>query len=151
MEAGMDTGHHSAHHKHHREHHKHDRQHHGGLGTWLKGFLIGAAAGTAASILMAPQSGRQTRELVRYKATQLRQLAEQTADEARQKVETLKDDARLQAQNLAQSGREMLDQQKERVSRVAHAVKDTWEDGGRSPEETDGERDAAAEQAQARM
>ena len=94
------------------------------------GFVVGGLAGLGVSLLMAPQSGRETRELVRYKATQLRQAAEQTAQETKEKVEQLSDEAKTQVDTMRQKGMEYVEEQKQRVNRVASAVteaaKESW-------------------------
>lgn len=117
------------------EEHIHDQdehRHHGSVRSWVSGFVIGGLAGLAASLLMAPQSGRETRELVRYKATQLRQAAEQTAQETKERVEQISDEAKTQVDTLRQKGLEYVDETKNRVTRVANAVtqaaKESWED-----------------------
>lgn len=114
--------------------HDHAEHHRGGnFGSWVAGFVVGGLAGLAASLLMAPQSGRETRELVRYKATQLRQAAEQTAQETKEKVGQLSDEAKTQVDTLRQKGMEYVDETKSRVNRVATAVtqaaKESWEEG----------------------
>lgn len=120
------------HDEHTHEHDAHDEHaHHGSTRSWLTGFVIGSLAGLAASLLIAPQSGRETRELVRYKATQLRQAAEQTAQETKERVEQLSDEAKTQVDTLRQKGMEYMDDTKNRVNRVATAVtqaaKESWE------------------------
>jgi|GEM_PF-210799 len=111
------------------EEHEHNH-HHGSARSWLAGFVIGGLAGLAASLLIAPQSGRETRELVRYKATQLRQAAEQTAHETKERVEQLSDEAKAQVDTMRQKGMDYVEEQKHRVNRVATAVteaaKESW-------------------------
>jgi gas vesicle protein len=131
----MKSEHHKAHHEHHEAHHEFESKHMGGGGRWLKGLLIGAAVGIGASLLIAPQSGKQTRELLRYKGVQLRQLAEQKAGETREKAEQLSSDARLQVQTLRQRSREYVDEQKNRVTRVASAVSQAAKENWRSLDE----------------
>lgn len=125
----MDEEHHKAHHKHHEEHHEHQRERRGSR--WLTGFMFGGLAGLTVSLLIAPQSGRQTRELLRYKAVQLRQLAEQTVTDTREKVNELSEEARMQAMTFRQRGEEFVEEQKQRVTRTATAVKqaatETWQ------------------------
>jgi gas vesicle protein len=86
----------------------------------------------AASLLVAPQSGKQTREMLRYQATQLRMTAEQKAEEARERAAQLKDEARDQVRTATQRGKDYVEEQKDRVTRVAQAVtetaKQTWQE-----------------------
>jgi gas vesicle protein len=126
----MDKKHHKTHHEHHEMHHEHDKKHHGGRSIfgWMRGFLIGGTAGILLSLVVAPQSGRETRDLLRYKSLQLKHAAEKTAADAREKADHLTQDARLQVQTLQQRGREYVDEQRERVSRVVGAVKGTLQD-----------------------
>ncbi len=117
----------------HDEEHDHEHHHqHGSAGSWLTGFVVGGLAGLAVSLLMAPQSGRETRELVRYKATQLRQAAEQTAQETKERVEQLSDEAKTQVETMRQKSMDYVEEQKHRVNRVATAVteaaKESWTD-----------------------
>jgi gas vesicle protein len=120
------------HHEDELEHMEHEHHHHhGSTRSWITGFLIGGLAGLGASLLFAPQSGRDTRELVRYKATQLRQAAEQTAQDTKERVEQLSDEAKDQVQSMRRKGMDYVDDTKQRVTRVANAVtqaaKENWE------------------------
>jgi gas vesicle protein len=136
----MKSEHHKAHHEHHEAHHELEARHLSGRRRWLKGLLLGAAMGLGASLLIAPQSGRQTRELLRYKGVQLRQMAEQKANETREKAEQLSSDARLQMQTLRQRGRDYVDEQKHRVTRVATAVSQAAKENWRAPEQPAADR-----------
>jgi gas vesicle protein len=59
---------------------------HGGR-SFLSGFLIGALVGAGLALLFAPQSGVETRRIIRRKARKL-------ADEARERYEDVKDRVR---------------------------------------------------------
>ena len=48
----------------------------------ITGFIAGALVGVAAALLLAPKSGRETREMVATRAAELRQRA----DELRQRA-----------------------------------------------------------------
>nr|WP_199298665.1 YtxH domain-containing protein [Leptolyngbya sp. FACHB-17] len=45
-------------------------------GSFLGGMIIGAAMGTIAGLLMAPRTGRETRQLIKKSANALPELAE---------------------------------------------------------------------------
>jgi gas vesicle protein len=113
------------------EHEHHHHHHHGSTRSWLTGFVIGGLAGLAVSLLYAPQAGRDTRELVRYKATQLRQAAEQTAQETKERVDQMTDEAKDQVRTMRQRSMDYVDETKDRVKNVANAVtqaaKESWE------------------------
>ena len=48
----------------------------------ITGFIVGALVGVAAALLLAPSSGKETREMVAARANELRQRA----DELRQRA-----------------------------------------------------------------
>ena len=52
------------------------------FGAFLVGFIVGGVAGAVVSLLFAPQSGEETRALIREKSIELRDYASQSADEA---------------------------------------------------------------------
>lgn len=56
---------------------------------FVAGFLVGALVGAAAALLMAPQSGEETRTLIRDKGIELGHRADELSAEARRKAEDL--------------------------------------------------------------
>jgi gas vesicle protein len=56
---------------------------------FVAGFLVGALVGAAAALLMAPQSGEETRTLIRDKGIELGHRADELSTEARRKAEDL--------------------------------------------------------------
>ena len=67
------------------------------LGTFLAGFIIGGLVGAAAALLTAPQSGEETRVLIRDKSIELKDMAVESGQEARVRAEKALDDARVRA------------------------------------------------------
>ena len=86
-----------------------------GAGDFLAGFLIGAVVGAAAALLMAPQSGQETRTRIRETGLELRDKAEELSAEARKEAERLAEEAMKRAQDVQQRGRIVLDDQKTKV------------------------------------
>ena len=95
----------------------------GDFGAFITGFVIGGLVGAAVSLLLAPQSGEDTRTLIREKSIEIKDQVEQTAEEARVKAEKLATDAKLKAEELQQRGQVVLDEQKSRIEKAVDAGK----------------------------
>lgn len=77
----------------------------GGLG-FLGGMLLGTLAGGALALVVAPQSGEETREQLRSTSIELKERATQVAGQAREQVESIQLPARgtlVQDENSARS------------------------------------------------
>jgi gas vesicle protein len=72
------------------------------FGAFLVGFIVGGLTGAIVSILFAPQSGEETRALIRDKSIELRDKATQSAEEALARAEATAAEARARAEELAQ-------------------------------------------------
>lgn len=70
------------------------------FGAFLVGFLVGGIAGAAVSLLFAPQSGEETRTVIKDKAIELKDKTAVTAEEAYRKAEKVATDATSKAQTL---------------------------------------------------
>jgi gas vesicle protein len=57
-----------------------------GVGLFFVGLLVGALSGAVAALLLAPQSGAETRVMIKDKSIELRDKAQQTAEQARTKT-----------------------------------------------------------------
>ncbi len=93
------------------------------FGAFLVGFVVGGLAGAVVALLFAPQSGEETRALIKDKSIELRDRASQTAEEAMARAEKAAADARARAEELAQDLRE-------RGKGVVEAVRKTRKPGG---------------------
>jgi len=114
---------------------------HDDFGAFLVGFIVGGVAGAITALMLAPQSGEETRTLIRDKTIELRdqathtveetlQKAEKSAQEAVKRAEKLLEDAKLRAKEVAEQGQVMLDESKEKVTKaVKKATKPADEAG----------------------
>lgn len=67
---------------------------------FFAGFVVGALVGAAAAMLLAPQSGEETRTLIRDRGIELRERADDATLEARRKAEELRGQAKGKAEEL---------------------------------------------------
>lgn len=106
---------------------------HDDFGAFLVGFIVGGVSGALAALLLAPQSGEETRTLIKDKTIELRDQAtttveesiakaEKAANDAVNKAETLLDQAKKKAEEVAEQGQVVLEESK---AKVAKTVKST--------------------------
>lgn len=99
------------------------------FGAFVSGFLIGGIAGVVTALLLAPQSGEETRQVIRDKGIEIRDKAVETIDETRKRAEEAAEEARLaaqeyaekaqeQAQKLQEQGRVILEEQKKLIDKA---------------------------------
>jgi gas vesicle protein len=75
------------------------------FGAFLIGFVVGGLTGAVVALLFAPQSGEETRALIKEKSIELKDKVEVTAEEAYARAEQIAADARLRADELAKEVR----------------------------------------------
>jgi gas vesicle protein len=75
-------------------------------GDFFAGFLIGALVGAAAALLFAPQSGEETRTLIRDKGIELKEQADDLSVEARRRAEQIQAQAKEKAADLQSQAKE---------------------------------------------
>ncbi|MHB8139562.1 MAG: YtxH domain-containing protein [Smithellaceae bacterium] len=85
---------------------------------FLKGLIIGGAAGVAAGILFAPESGKETRDRIYNSSQDLLNRARTQYEGARQKVTELSEDTKV-------SYHEEKDRLKKAVQAGINTYKDT--------------------------
>ena len=102
------------------------------FGAFLAGLVLGGLAGGIVALLFAPQSGEETRTVIRDKAIELRDKASETyeetlaraekaADETLKRAEAAYNQAKAKASEVAKKGQVLLDEQKEKLSRKPKA------------------------------
>ena len=67
------------------------------IGTFFAGFLIGGLVGAAVALLLAPQSGEETRAIIRDKSIELKDKASESAIEMQRRAEKTIGDVRTKA------------------------------------------------------
>ncbi|MEN6299414.1 MAG: YtxH domain-containing protein, partial [Anaerolineaceae bacterium] len=75
------------------------------FGTFVTGFLIGGLIGAAVALLYAPQSGEETRTIIKEKSIELKDKTTETAEEARLRAEKALEEARARAEAAIQEAR----------------------------------------------
>jgi gas vesicle protein len=79
------------------------------FGAFLIGFIVGGLTGAAVSLLFAPQTGEQTRELIHDKAIELRDRASETVEEARLHAEEALVDAKHKTEEWSKLAKEQAE------------------------------------------
>jgi gas vesicle protein len=98
------------------------------FGAFLIGFIVGGLTGAVAALLMAPQSGEETRTVIKEKAIELKDRASQNLDEAYAQAEAAAAEARARfeelavmtkerAEELQRKGQVVLEEQKAKFER----------------------------------
>ncbi|HLE15513.1 MAG TPA: YtxH domain-containing protein [Anaerolineales bacterium] len=88
-------------------------------------FLLGAALGAGVALLYAPQSGEQTRNLIRQRSLEARETAAVKLEEAQYRADVLSKQAKRTASELKEVGRQTLDEQKASLEKGARKAKET--------------------------
>ena len=97
------------------------------FGAFLVGFIVGGLSGAVVALLFAPQSGEETRALIKDKSIELRDKAQISAEEAIARAEAAAAEARARADDLARQLRErgqvVVEDVRERGKTAVDAVK----------------------------
>lgn len=87
-----------------------------GTGSILLSFLLGGLVGAGVALLMAPKSGRETRERIR-----------ELTEDAREKAEGYVGQVRGKVSSAISSGKEFVEEQKSVISSAIEAGKEAYE------------------------
>ncbi len=94
---------------------------HDDFGAFLIGFIVGGVAGAVAALLLAPQSGEDTRALIKDKSIELRDKAAEQAEVVASKANEFADQAKTRGQEAYDSvkthGQEAIENVKKTVAR----------------------------------
>jgi len=101
------------------------------FGAFLVGFIVGGLTGAVAALLLAPQSGEETRTLIKEKSIELRDKASETVEDAYAKAEAAAGEARVRAEDFAKIARERADELQRRGQVVLEEQKSKLSSLGR--------------------
>jgi gas vesicle protein len=79
---------------------------------FFAGFVVGALVGAAAALLFAPQSGEETRDLIRDKGIELKEQANELSAEARKRAEQVQMQTRERAIELQSQVKQAVEEGK---------------------------------------
>jgi gas vesicle protein len=96
----------------------------GDFGAFLSGFIVGGLVGAAIALLMAPQSGEETRVMIRDRSIELKDKAVEAAEDARIRAEAAAEEARMRADEIKHRGQQIYLDQKGRLESAIDATKD---------------------------
>lgn len=82
---------------------------------FFTGFLLGTVVGAAAALLLAPQTGEETREVIRERGIELQGRMGQTTEEARERAAEMAAEARARAADVQERSRTVYGEQKSRL------------------------------------
>ncbi len=102
------------------------------FGAFLVGFIVGGLSGAVVALLFAPQTGEETRALIKDKSIELRDKAQMTAEEAVARAEAAAAEARDRADEMAKQLRERSQQMMEDVRERSKGVMDDVRERGKS-------------------
>ncbi len=80
------------------------------------GFLAGALAGVVATLLLAPQSGEETRTQIREKSVELKDKAETTYADLQERLDSTATELRAEMDKLSARVEEALPEGQEAVA-----------------------------------
>jgi len=85
------------------------------FGAFFIGALLGGLVGAAAGLLLAPQSGEETRMLIHDKGIEIRDKVNESAVAAREQAEALAREAKSRAESMQRRGQVVLEEQKTKL------------------------------------
>ena len=98
------------------------------FGAFLVGFVVGGLTGAVVALLFAPQSGDETRALIKDKSIELRDKAQVTAEEALARAESMAADARTRDEELTREAKvraeHLASEVRERTGQITNEVRE---------------------------
>ena len=81
-------------------------------GKFLVGFIVGGAVGAIAGILLAPQSGEETRELLNDASKDVVKKTDKTIKEIQDKADTVVSDVQKKGDEIMEKLQTLINKQK---------------------------------------
>lgn len=108
------------------------------FGSFLVGFIVGGLTGAAVALLLAPQSGEETRTVIKEKAIELKDKASETYSEVSAKASAVAADAKVKADALSKEasikidevkakGKAVIEEGKGKIAKLTKSDKETGE------------------------
>jgi gas vesicle protein len=102
------------------------------FGTFFAGLIVGGLVGAAVALLLAPQSGEETRTMIHDKSIELKDRAVEYGQDARARAAAALEDARVRADQALEEVRYRTDElariTREKVSGTKPAALDEAEE-----------------------
>ena len=93
------------------------------VSSFFTGFFVGAIVGGAAALLLAPQSGEETRSQLRDRSIEIKDRAEATYGDLVQKIDAQTTELRGRTETLSAKLDQLISQGKQEISRLSrHAA-----------------------------
>jgi gas vesicle protein len=106
-----------------------------GGGEFFAGLVLGGLVGAGIALLMAPQSGEETRAQIRDTSVELKDRANETMAEAREKAEAITADSRRRAEEIIAEARTSADKMMAEARQKADEIKSTDSTGSEPADE----------------
>src|SRR5215218_6699207 len=91
------------------------------FGAFLVGFIVGGLSGAVVALLFAPQTGEETRALIKDKSIELRDIAQQSAEEALARAEAtgqeVYDDVRERGKTAVEAGKSAVEAARSKMTK----------------------------------
>ena len=97
------------------------------VSSFFTGFFIGALVGGATALLLAPQSGEETRTQIRERSIELREKAEETYEQALKKLESTTEEIRKRTEEISAKVDEAIAQLDRAHALCLHGALADWD------------------------
>lgn len=108
------------------------------VASFFSGFFVGALIGGATALLLAPQSGEETRTQIRDSAIELKDKAEATYADVLARVETATEELRKTTEELSAKIDQTIAQTKNEIAKIAKQAQKAEETAEEAKEAAEG-------------